>query len=130
MATTERDQEVLLRAQLRVGMTLAHKYRIERVLGVGGMASVYEATHRNGHRVAIKILHPELSIRADIRQRFLRESHAANAVNHPGAVAVLDEDVAEDGAAFLVMELLAGHSVEEVWERQGHRLPAPLVMAI
>lgn len=129
MSAADREQELLRRAQLRVGTTLAGKYCVERVLGVGGMASVYEAVHRNGHRVAIKILHPELSIRADIRQRFLRESHAANAVNHPGAVAVLDEDVA-DGAAFLVMEFLAGYSVEEVWERQRHRMPTPLVMAI
>lgn len=130
MSATDRDQELLHRAQLRVGTTLARKYRVERVLGVGGMASVYEAVHRNGRRVAIKILHPELSIRADIRERFLRESHAANAVTHRGAVAVMDEDVAEDGAAFLVMELLAGHSVEEVWERQGHRLSSALVIAI
>ncbi|MBX3233591.1 MAG: serine/threonine protein kinase [Labilithrix sp.] len=76
------------------------------------------------------MLHPELSMRSDIRQRFIRESHAANAVDHPGVVAVIDDDVAEDGAAFLVMELLAGQSVEELWERRGQRLDVRTALAI
>jgi serine/threonine-protein kinase len=70
------------------------------------MAVVYAATHRNQMRVAVKMLHPELSYSADIRTRFLREGYAANSLQHDGAVKVLDDDVAEDGAAFLVMELL------------------------
>lgn len=124
------DDELAERARARVGQTLCGKYRIERVLGVGGMAFVYVATHRNGRRVAIKMLHPELSIRADIRKRFLLEGHAANAVNHPGAVVVIDDDVAEDGAAFLVMELLDGQSVEDVWRAHGGTLPSTSVLAI
>jgi serine/threonine-protein kinase len=87
-------------AQARVGRVLRDKYRLDRVLGVGGMATVYAASHRNGRRVAIKILHRELSLNREVRERFLREGQAANAVGHPGAVAVLDDDVSEDGAAF------------------------------
>jgi serine/threonine-protein kinase len=94
------------------------------------MASVYAATHRNGRRVALKLLHPELSIRADLRKRFLREAQAANAVNHPGVVAVIDDDVADDGAAFLVMELLDGQNVEELWEANGKRLPTRAVLTL
>ena len=49
----------------RVGTTLAGKYRLERLIAVGGMASVYQAQHRNGNRVAVKILHPEVAINSN-----------------------------------------------------------------
>ena len=75
------DDELRARADARVGTVLRGKYTVERVIGIGGMASVYAALHRNGRRVALKLLHPELSIRADLRKRFLREAQAANAVN-------------------------------------------------
>jgi serine/threonine-protein kinase len=95
------------------------KYLIEAVLGSGGMATVYAARHRNKKRVALKMLHAELSGHADVRARFLREGYVANTVDHPGAVAVLDEDVAEDGSAFLVMEFLDGASLESLTEARG-----------
>src|SRR5580698_4303989 len=117
--TTGEVDGVTSRAQGRVGTVLRGKYRIDRVLGVGGMAVVYKATHRNQAEFAVKMLHPELSIRDDIRSRFLREGYAANSVKHPGAVLVVDDDVAEDGSAFLVMELLDGIGCEEAWERAG-----------
>jgi serine/threonine protein kinase len=112
------------RAQGRIGTVLRGKYRLDRLLGVGGMAVVYKATHRNDAEFAVKMLHPELSIREDVRTRFLREGKAANSIKHPGAVVVVDDDVAEDGAAFLVMELLDGVEVEAHWEARGGRLPA------
>jgi len=117
-------------APARIGQVLRDKYTLERVLGVGGMASVYAASHRNGRKVAIKILHRELSVNKEIRERFLREGQAANAVGHPGAVAVLDDDVSEDGAAFLVMELLDGGTAEDLAERRGGCLPLADVCAI
>jgi len=59
-------------------------------------------------------------MRADIRSRFLREGLAANAVKHSGVVAVLDDDVGDDGAAFLVMELLqGGQEVQGLLAEQG-----------
>ncbi|MDI1442469.1 bifunctional serine/threonine-protein kinase/ABC transporter substrate-binding protein [Polyangium sp. 6x1] len=109
------------RAAARVGTTLDGKYRILRVLGVGGMAAVYLGVHRNGHRVAIKVLHPELCVHEDVRARFVREGYVANAVGHAGAVQVLDDDVAEDGAAFLVMEMLEGESLGARLRRLGPR---------
>src|SRR4026208_216748 len=99
---------VTQRARARVGQVLRGKWRLDRLLGVGGMASVYAATHRNKKRGAVKMLHLELGIHADARGRFLREGYVANHVDHPGAVSVLDDDVAEDGSVFLVMELLEG----------------------
>jgi eukaryotic-like serine/threonine-protein kinase len=118
------------RAELRLGVVLRGKYTLDRVLGVGGMAAVYVATHRNRKRFAVKMLHPELSLHGEIRTRFLREGYAANSVEHPGAVAVLDDDTAEDGSAFLVMELLEGAGVETLWDKYSERLPAPAVLAI
>ena len=118
------DDEHLRAAQSRIGLTLRGKYRIDAILGVGGMAVVYAATHRNQAEFAIKILHPDLSRREDVRTRFLREGYAANSVKHPGVVQVVDDDIAEDGAAFLVMELLRGKCVEALWESNGGRLPA------
>jgi len=87
------------------------------------MAVVYGATHRNGAEFAIKMLHPELSMRESFRARFLREGYAANAVKHPGVVAVVDDDVAEDGAAFIVMELLKGSSVQALAKANNKKLP-------
>src|SRR5215813_9714153 len=106
----------------RVGRVLNGKWRLDALLGVGGMAAVYAATHRNQKRVAVKILLPELSNDGEVRARFLREGYAANTIGHPGAVSVLDDDVTEDGSAFLVMELLEGETVEARWERKGNQL--------
>jgi eukaryotic-like serine/threonine-protein kinase len=124
------QSDLVSRAQSRVGTMLAGKYRIDALLGVGGMAAVYAATHRNQAEFAIKILHAELSLNADIRTRFLREGYTANSVKHPGAVRVVDDAVNEDGAAFLVMELLRGTTVEELAEARGGRLPVNVVAAI
>jgi serine/threonine protein kinase len=124
------EDELTSRAQGRVGTLLRGKYWIDRVLGAGGMAVVYKATHRNQAEFAIKMLHPELSLREDIRIRFLREGYAANSVKHPGAVVVVDDDVAEDGAAFLVMELLHGAPLERLWEDSDSRLPLAATVAV
>jgi serine/threonine protein kinase len=115
--------EINEHANQRVGMVLNQKYTLHRLIGSGGMASVYEASHRNGHRVAIKILHPHLAERADVCGRFLREGYVANRVEHPGAVRVLDDDVAEDGSVFLVMELLSGTTLDERCKQAGGLLP-------
>src|SRR3954467_15214980 len=105
-------------AQRRIGQSLRDKWTLERLLGAGGMATVYEARHRNGRRVAVKLLHPEMSEREDVRERFRREAYVANRVIHDGAVQILDDDVAEDGSAFLVMELLEGESLTARANRQ------------
>lgn len=124
------DGERLANTQMRVGTVLLGKYLIERVLGMGGMAVVYGATHRNRQPFAIKMLHREMSVDSEIRNRFLREGYVANSVQHRGAVKVLDDDVAEDGSAFLVMELLDGDTVETTWTKHGRRLPPQIVLAI
>jgi len=126
----EQDEALRARAEARLGSTLQGKYRLDRVLGIGGMATVFAATHRNQAELAVKLLHPELSLREDLRKRFLREGYVGNSVKHPGAVLVVDDDIAEDGSAFLVMELLRGRSLEDVWERRGRRLSTRVVTAL
>jgi serine/threonine-protein kinase len=123
-------EQLLSRAQQRVGRVLKGKYRLDRVLGVGGMAVVYAATHRNQSRIAVKMLHLELSFSDDVRNRFLREGYVANTVGHPGALSVIDEDVGEDGAAFLVMELLDGQPLDVIALAHGGILPDHVALAI
>jgi serine/threonine-protein kinase len=124
------DDELQARAMERVGTTLRGKYRLDAVLGVGGMAFVYRATDDEGRRFAIKMLHPELSTRESIRKRFLREGQAAAAVKHPGVVAIVDEGVDDGGAAYLAMELLQGASLEIVAHERGGRLPVPVACTV
>jgi serine/threonine-protein kinase len=112
------------------GRVLASKYRLDHVLGAGGMAVVFAALHRNGRRVAVKVLHGKHSGDQSVRERFRREAYVANRVGHPGAVPVLDDDVAEDGSTFLVMPLLDGCTVRALWEHRGLRLPIRDVLAI
>jgi serine/threonine protein kinase len=112
-------------AQLRIGQVVCGKWTIEAVLGIGGMATVYAAVHRNGKRVALKMLRPELSANTDTRTRFLREGYLANKVEHPGCVSVIDDDTTDEGFVFLVMELLSGETLHKRASRQGDRLPAP-----
>jgi eukaryotic-like serine/threonine-protein kinase len=114
----------------RLGTLLNGKYRIERVLGAGGMATVYGASHRNGRSVAIKMLHPRVASDPDVRSRFLKEGYVANAVGHAGVVTVLDDDVTDDGAVFIVMELLEGFTLAELAGPDGRApLDAMLVAA-
>src|SRR5688572_32960647 len=95
------DEVILASAHGRVGLLLHGKYHLDGGLGVGGMATVYAATHRNRKRLAVKLLHPEYAVRSDIRTRFVREGYVASSVNHPGVVSVLDDDGDEVGARLL-----------------------------
>jgi eukaryotic-like serine/threonine-protein kinase len=107
-----------------VGRVLRDKWRIDRRIARGGMGTVFAATHKNnGSTAAIKILHPEFSRDSDTRSRFLQEGYAANQVNHPGVVRIIDDDVSEEGLAFLVMELLEGELLEQRRIRKGGKLP-------
>lgn len=109
-------------ARDRIGQTLCGKYFIDEVLGVGGTAVVFRATHRNGNRVAVKLLHDHLCKSRDVTRRFMREAYLANLLEHPGTVRVLDDDVDQNGVAFLVLELLEGETLEERRVRLGGRL--------
>ena len=97
----------------REGTTICDgKYRIDRVLGEGGMGVVYAVTQLHvNRRYALKTLHSHLVPRRKVRERFLREGWIANAVKHPGVVEVFEDGVDHD-TPFLVMELLEGVAVD------------------
>ena len=89
------------------------RYRLEALIGNGGMAEVWRATDvRTGMTVALKRLHPRLALDALSQARFGRELEAARAVDHPSAVRILDAGDGPDGA-WLAMEYLAGGSLAD-----------------
>jgi serine/threonine protein kinase len=104
-------------AERRSGAVLSDRWTLGVLLGSGGMADVYAAAHRNGRPVAIKILRRELSTIPSVVERFKREGYLANRVGHPSVVAILDDDVTEDGSPFLVMERLVGATLAESLRR-------------
>ncbi len=118
------------RAESRVGQMLRGKWRVDRLIDIGGMGAVYAATHRNGRRAALKVLHPQYALDPEVRKRFLREGYVANKIDHPGALAILDDDVAEDGSPFLVMELLEGESLAGWLKRVGGTLDPVEAIAV
>ena len=94
------------RARARIGLTINGKYRLDSLLGVGGMASVYAATHRNGTRAALKILHTEFARdTGDPRRASSAKATSPTRSSTPARVAIDDDDVTEeatlpgDGAA-------------------------------
>jgi CheY-like chemotaxis protein len=104
------------------GEYLAGRYRIGRLLGTGGMGSVYAATRDDlgRMRVAIKILHPQLAADDGLIARFRREAETVGAVNHPNIVRILDFQIDDqDEPAYLVMELLDGLSLRQELQRRG-----------
>ncbi len=114
----------------RIGTVIKGKWTLDSMLGVGGMAAVYGASHRNGQRAALKILHADFARDKVICERFLREGYVSNKIGHPATVAVLDDDKTEDDAPFIVMELLEGHTVRELWKQSGRRMPIPQALKI
>jgi eukaryotic-like serine/threonine-protein kinase len=106
-----------------IGSVVNGKYRLVRILGDGGMGSVYEAQHTVlGTRVAIKVLHPELARRTGLVERFLQEARVVAQIRSPHVVQVIDIDRTPDGHAYIVMELLEGEPLSSVVERQ-RKLP-------
>jgi tRNA A-37 threonylcarbamoyl transferase component Bud32 len=106
------------------------RYVVRRELGRGGMGTVYEARDTELERsVAIKVMRPDLLTSADAVARFKREARAAAGFAHPNVVTVHDFSVAEDGRAYLVMELLSGCSLREAL-RRGGRFPVPRARAV
>jgi hypothetical protein len=98
-------------------------YRIEQLIGRGGMAVVYRATDvRLDRMVALKILSPDLARNDSFRQRFIRESRAGAAVDHPHVIPVFEAGDAE-GVLFIAMRYVSGLDVRALIERIG-RLPA------
>jgi len=102
----------------KTGDVVADKYRIEQLIGVGGMGAVFSAIHQfTGKRVALKWMLPELAKDADAVARFMREAHAAGRISHPNVVDVYD--VGQHASSyFLVMEFLQGEPLTSALARR------------
>jgi serine/threonine-protein kinase len=106
------------------------RYRVEAILGRGGMGRVYKAEHTSlGRAVAIKVLHTRLGSSKEAAQRFQREAKASGRLDHPNIVAVSDFGALEDGSLFLVMEALEGEPLGSRLERE-KRIPWQEALAI
>jgi serine/threonine-protein kinase len=104
---------------METGQTIAGKYRLNRLLGTGGMATVWSATNVFTERdFAIKFMLPQIARTPEAAQRFLLEAKVSARIDHPNIINVIDVGQAEDGSLFLVMELLTGSSLEVAIRRQ------------
>jgi eukaryotic-like serine/threonine-protein kinase len=98
-----------------IGQTISDRYKIERLLGEGGMGAVYQAEHTlMRKRMAIKVLHPEMTRLPEVVARFEREAMAAAHIDHPHVVTATDFGKLEDGSFFLALEFVEGKSLREV----------------
>jgi serine/threonine protein kinase len=112
------------------GTVVADKYRVERLLGQGGMGSVWAGRHVTlGQLVAIKFVHPKLVGSAEARRRFDNEAKAAARIKSRHAVSVYDHGVSENGQPYIVMEYLEGEALERVIKQRG-KLPFSEVVQI
>jgi serine/threonine-protein kinase len=108
LPTLPREEDV------KAGEILAGKYRVERVMGAGGMGVVVQVTHvENGGRFALKFLRPSVARDPSAAARFLREAKAGGRIDSPHVVTIVDVGELASGSPFLVMEYLEGTSLDK-----------------
>src|SRR5512135_3623645 len=102
------------------GTVVGGRYEVERLLGQGGMGSVWAGRHVTlGQAVAIKFVHPRLAKSSEARRRFEIEAKAAARINSRHAVKVHDHGVTDDGHPYIVMEYLEGETLEDAIRKRG-----------
>src|ERR1041385_1290888 len=111
------------------GQTLGH-FQILEKLGSGGMGEVYKARDNRLNRlVAVKVLPPDKVANAERKRRFIQEAQSASALNHPNIVTIYDINEVH-GVDYMVMEFIAGKTLDATIPRQGMRLGEALKIAI
>lgn len=111
MTETAEDTSRLLELE---GSVLVDRYRVDKLLGRGGMGAVFKGQQLTLKRpVAIKVLHPDLARDAQIVRRFEREAQSTAVLEHPNIVRVLEFGTTEHGHLFIVMQLLEGHELDD-----------------
>ncbi len=102
------------------GETIEGRYKVETLLGRGGMGTVYSGRHiMVGKRVAIKFLHAEFTGNEEVVKRFYREAQAAATIDHSNIIDVMDVGLSSAGEPYLVMEYLEGESLAAMLKRTG-----------
>ncbi len=117
-----------------LGKMLDDRYRLEAILGSGGMGTVYRATHVTiGKTLAVKVLAQEFAGDETFRKRFLREARAVSQISHHNVVEVSDFGVTPTGSLYLVMEFLEGESLSDLLNREGGlgwRRTKPIILQV
>ena len=117
------DKRVTLMAD-RIGTVLDSKYELVRLIGEGGMGSVFEANHKLiGRKLAVKFLHPQYASSDEVVTRFQREAQAAAQIGHENIIEVTDMGTDDDDSPYLVMEFLQGCDVKRLIEAEGIQTP-------
>ena len=115
-----------------IGSVIAGRFTVERLVGRGGMGSVYVALHAElGRKYAVKFLHESIESDAELAERFRREARAISRLDHPGIVSVADFGRTEHNQLYLVMEYVDGPSLQDALEEVAPEgLPLRRVYAI
>ncbi|MGE0791350.1 MAG: protein kinase [Sandaracinaceae bacterium] len=121
----------ILTSSERIGTVVAGRYLLERVLGQGGMGVVFEAEHTgSGRKVAVKMLTTQHGLEGEVSRRLLREARAAARLEHPNVVQVLDVGTSDDETPYLVLELLRGEALGDLFQREGPLDPDRVVQFV
>jgi serine/threonine-protein kinase len=103
-----------------IGQTIGGRYKINGLLGEGGMGTVFDAEHLGlSRQVAVKVLSPSQAKKRVAVKRFQQEARAAGAIGHPNICEVYDLGLLDDGSPYLVMEKLVGQTLAERIAREG-----------
>ncbi len=107
-----------------VGRVFHDRYRVDALIGLGGMGAVYRATQLTVERkVALKVLRPEYATTLEVVRRFQTEARAASVLEHPNTIRVFDFGQSEDGHLYLVTELLEGEPLSRLMKREPQMEP-------
>lgn len=118
-------------AELRPGDVIDRRYQVGRLIGSGGMATVFEVHDvASGRRLAMKVLHRQLLLHPVIPQRFLQEAKAASALDTPHAVKVEGTGNLADGSPYIVMEYLEGQPLNVIIEQKGDPFDPERVLSL
>jgi serine/threonine-protein kinase len=114
------NRTVVERVDPLVGAVIDKRYRVDFRLAAGGFGAIYRATHlKSGHQVALKVLHREMATDPRVVARFRREGDALTSLRDPHTITAYEIGEAEDGALYIVMELLHGESLYERFRARG-----------
>lgn len=111
-------------------MVVEDRWRIEALVGAGGMANVYQARSPSGDLAAVKVMHADAAASADLVEQFEAEGRVMARLDHENAVGVISSGRLEDGTPYLVMELLRGLPLDRLLHNRGGALPASEALLI
>ncbi len=114
-----------------IGRTIEGRYKIDGRIGQGGMGAVYSATQAVvGRKVAVKVLKPDVAEDVNSVKRFMQEARTASSLSHPNTITIHDFGQTDEGLLYLVMEFVAGETLDALVKRTGGMAPARAVHII